>query len=72
MDFLSPKETTSLYGKARSPLVLKDEFKPLVKESGLEKYIDTTSFKTYLYEHGKSLQDYVGILGLYLFEKNYS
>jgi hypothetical protein len=30
------KKTMSTYGKSNSPMVLRDEFRPLVKESGLE------------------------------------
>lgn len=35
----------------------------------INKYIDTTTFKEYLYRNGKSSQDYEAILGVYLFEK---
>lgn len=101
------KETIGIYGRANSPIVLKDEFRDLVSETGLQKqvesnknqlvtwlrsknpetgldaqgyisdlivseeidtFLDTKAFKEYLYEHGKSSQDYYGILLVYLFE----
>lgn len=101
------KETIGIYGRAKSPIVLKDEFRELVQETGLQEqitqnkealvrwlreknpetgldaqgyisdlivteevdaFLDTKAFKEYLYEHGKSAQDYYGILMVYLFE----
>lgn len=95
------------YGRSGSPIVLKDEYRPFIKQSGLdkqiekhlpkllqwlkqqkpptgidaqdkvaslvssgkiEKYLDLTRYKQYLYKQGKTSKDVVGILTLYLFE----
>ncbi len=40
----------------------------LVTDNSVESYINTSSFKQYLYKKGKSPADYYGILAVYLFE----
>lgn len=53
------KETISIYGKANSPIVLRDEFRPYVKDSGLDQEIEKR--KTKLVEWLKSKKPKTGL-----------
>lgn len=104
---LTLQQSIGRYGDANSPIVLKEELKPfitktdinkqvlgklddlvgwlkkqnpntgidaqnmiigLVTSKEIEKYLDLTKYKQYLYKKGKTSQDVDGILSVYLFE----
>lgn len=46
-----------------------DRISNLVISGEIEKFLDLTQYKQYLYKKGKTLKDMHGILTVYLFEK---
>lgn len=53
----------------KTGLDAQDQIIKFVTTGEVEKYLDLTMYKQYLYEHGKTSHDADGILTVYLFEK---